>query len=83
MRRSETFYHSPKGLRRLLTLLPITLGGSIRSPAANNGVFGLRPTAWRLPVAGWAGTQLGEEQVVPVIGPLSTSIEGIKVSTVV
>lgn len=55
------------------------IGGSIRSPAANNGVFGLRPTTYRLPVNGWAATMFGEEQIVPVIGPLSTSIEGIKV----
>ena len=55
------------------------IGGSIRSPAANNGIFGLRPTTYRLPVNGWAATMFGEEQVVPVIGPMSTSIGGIKV----
>lgn len=54
------------------------IGGSIRSPAANNGVFGLRPTSFRLPFVGWTATQLGEEQIIPVIGPLSTTIEGIK-----
>lgn len=55
------------------------IGGSIRSPSANNGVFGLRPTTYRLPVNGWAATMFGEEQIVPVIGPMSTSIEGVKV----
>ena len=54
------------------------IGGSIRSPAANNGLFGLRPTTFRLPVAGWTATMLGEEQVIPVIGPISRSLEGIK-----
>jgi hypothetical protein len=39
------------------------IGGSIRSPAANNGLFGLRPTTFRLPVVGWTATMLGEEQV--------------------
>lgn len=55
------------------------IGGSIRSPAANNGVFGLRPTTYRLPVNGWAATMFGEEQIVPVIGPLSTSFGGVEV----
>lgn len=55
------------------------IGGSIRSPAANNGVFGLRPTSFRLPLDGLAATMLGQEQIVPVVGPMSTSLEGIKV----
>ncbi|KAL1614147.1 hypothetical protein SLS54_010003 [Diplodia seriata] len=55
------------------------IGGSVRSPAANCGVWGLRPTAHRLPNAGGVGTMKGQEQVVPVIGPLSTSLEGVKV----
>lgn len=54
------------------------IGGSIRSPAANNGLFGLRPTTFRLPVAGWTATMLGEEQIIPVIGPISRSLEGVK-----
>jgi len=43
------------------------IGGSIRSPAANNGVFGLRPTSFRLPLDGFAATMLGQEQIVPVV----------------
>ncbi|TVY76144.1 putative amidase [Lachnellula suecica] len=57
------------------------IGGSIRSPAANCGVYGFKPTAGRLPVAGWAGPAAGEEQILPTIGPLSTSFEGIKLFT--
>lgn len=34
--------------------------GSIRSPAANNGLYGLRPTSYRLPLAGLHATMLGE-----------------------
>jgi hypothetical protein len=34
--------------------------GSIRSPAANNGAYGLRPTSYRLPLAGISATMLGE-----------------------
>jgi len=55
------------------------IGGSIRSPAANQGLFGLRPSSYRLPLDGFAATMLGEEHIVPVVGPLSTSIEGIKI----
>lgn len=55
------------------------IGGSIRGPAANNGVFGFRPTTYRLPVAGWSATMLGAEHIVAVIGPLSTSLEGCKI----
>lgn len=52
------------------------IGGSIRSPAANNGLYGLKPTSGRLPNGGLRATMLGEEQIVPTIGPLSTSLEG-------
>ncbi|TVY51642.1 putative amidase [Lachnellula cervina] len=54
------------------------IGGSIRSPAANCGVYGMKPTALRLPVLGWLGPAAGQEQIVPTIGPLSTSLEGCK-----
>ena len=40
------------------------IGGSIRSPSANCGVYGFRPTSYRLPVDGWAATMLGSEQIV-------------------
>ncbi|KAK3114453.1 hypothetical protein LTR53_007224 [Teratosphaeriaceae sp. CCFEE 6253] len=67
------------GLRGSCLGIGTDIGGSIRSPAANNGVFGFRPTSYRLPVGGWAATMLGSEQIIPVIGPLSTSLDGIKV----
>lgn len=54
------------------------IGGSVRSPAANNGVWGLRPTSCRLPMSGMAATMMGQEHIVPVVGPLSTSLAGIK-----
>lgn len=50
----------------------------MRSPAANNGLFGLRPTALRVPVTGMAHAMGGYEQVLGSVGPLSTSIDGIK-----
>lgn len=53
------------------------IGGSIRAPAANNGVFGLRPTSFRLPAEGITA-MMGQEHVIGVLRPLSTSLEGVK-----
>lgn len=55
------------------------IGGSIRSPAANQGVFGFRPTSYRLPMGGVSMTSEGEEHIIAVIGPLSNSLEGINI----
>lgn len=54
------------------------VGGSIRSPAANCGVFGLKPTAFRLPTDGWGYMMAGADTVESVVGPLSTTVEGLK-----
>jgi amidase len=67
------------GMRGSCLGIGTDIGGSIRSPAANQGLFGLRPTSYRLPLDGFAATMTGQEQIVPVIGPLSTSLEGIKI----
>lgn len=67
------------GLRGSCLGVGTDIGGSIRSPAANQGLFGLKPTSYRLPLDGFAATMLGEEQIVPVVGPLSTSLEGVKI----
>ncbi|KAL8800773.1 MAG: hypothetical protein Q9182_004937 [Xanthomendoza sp. 2 TL-2023] len=66
------------GLRGSCLGIGSDIGGSVRSPSANCGLYGLRPSSYRVPVEGCAATMLGEEQVVPVIGPLSTSLEGVK-----
>ncbi|GAB7332275.1 hypothetical protein MBLNU13_g04115t2 [Cladosporium sp. NU13] len=67
------------GMRGSCLGIGTDIGGSIRSPAANQGLFGLKPTSYRLPLDGFAATMFGQEQIVPVIGPLSTSLEGIKI----
>ena len=67
------------GLRGSCLGIGTDIGGSIRSPAANQGLFGLKPTSYRLPLDGFAATMFGQEQIVPVIGPLSSSLEGIKI----
>lgn len=66
------------GLRGSCLGIGSDIGGSIRNPAANNGVFGLRPTALRLPLAGLVAPQAGAEQILPVVGPMSTSVPGIE-----
>lgn len=55
------------------------IGGSIRSPSANCGIWGFRPTSYRLPMAGLTAPMGGQEQIVPVIGPMSTSLGGCQV----
>ena len=54
------------------------VGGSIRSPSANNGVYGFRPTTFRLPTEGWLDTIASVEPITSVIGPMSTSLTGLK-----
>lgn len=66
------------GMRGSCLGLGSDIGGSIRSPAANCGLYGLRPSSYRIPVEGWSATMGGQEQIVAVLGPLSTSLEGIK-----
>lgn len=51
------------------------IGGSVRSPAANNGVYGLRPTSFRIPKQGILGVQSGRESIIGVVGPLAQSRE--------
>ncbi|KAI9743625.1 MAG: hypothetical protein M1818_002941 [Claussenomyces sp. TS43310] len=66
------------GLRGSILGIGTDIGGSIRSPAANNGLYGFKPTSYRLPLSGFSATMAGQEQIVAVTGPLSTSLEGIK-----
>ncbi|KAF5359209.1 hypothetical protein D9756_002880 [Leucocoprinus leucothites] len=54
------------------------LGGSIRIPAAFNGVYGLRPSFNRIPYAGCVNTYEGQNSVLSVMGPMSMSMEGIR-----
>jgi Asp-tRNA(Asn)/Glu-tRNA(Gln) amidotransferase A subunit family amidase len=53
------------------------VGGSIRVPAAACGVFGLKPTAFRVPTTGWSSTPPGADPIPTVLGPMSCSLEGI------
>ncbi|KAH7117155.1 amidase signature domain-containing protein [Dendryphion nanum] len=53
------------------------VGGSIRSPAANCGVWGFKPTAFRIPTDGWGYMMAAADSVESVLGPLSTSLFGL------
>ena len=54
-------------------------GGSIRAPAVNCGLYGLRPSSYRAPLMGITAPNVGSEQILPVVGPQSTTLEGIKI----
>ncbi|KAG9948151.1 amidase, partial [Aureobasidium melanogenum] len=56
------------------------IGGSIRIPAAFNGLFGLRPSAGRLPYEGMANSFDGAPSILSVVGPLSSSSGGVKLA---
>ncbi|KAI4734363.1 amidase [Aureobasidium sp. EXF-12298] len=56
------------------------IGGSIRIPAAFNGLFGLRPSAGRLPYEGMANSFDGAPSILSVVGPLSSSFAGVKLA---
>ncbi|KAL8872257.1 MAG: hypothetical protein Q9174_002081 [Haloplaca sp. 1 TL-2023] len=66
------------GLRGSCLGVGSDIGGSVRSPAANCGLYSLRPTTYRVPVTGFGGTMLSEEHILAVIGPMSTTLGGIK-----
>ncbi|KAJ7631192.1 general amidase [Roridomyces roridus] len=51
---------------------------SIRIPSAFCGVYGFRPSSHRVPYAGCVNSLEGEDAVVSVLGPLSNSLDGIK-----
>ncbi|RDW87968.1 hypothetical protein BP5796_03662 [Coleophoma crateriformis] len=53
------------------------MGGSIRLPAAFNGVYGLRTTAGRVSGIGIKAAGLGQESMHGVLGPLAHSIDDI------
>ncbi|KAK4540735.1 hypothetical protein LTR36_008950 [Oleoguttula mirabilis] len=49
------------------------IGGSIRIPAAFNGLYGIRPSAGRLPYEGMANSMEGQNSILSVVGPLATT----------
>ncbi|OCK98416.1 amidase [Cenococcum geophilum 1.58] len=54
------------------------LGGSIRIPAAFNGLYGIRPSTGRLPYEGMANSMDGQNSIPSVVGPLATSVSSLR-----
>lgn len=54
------------------------IGGSIRIPAAFNGLYGIRPSSGRLPYEGMANSMDGQNSVLSVVGPLSHSARSLR-----
>ena len=54
------------------------IGGSIRIPAAFNGLYGIRPSSGRLPYEGMANSMDGQNSVLSVVGPLATSARSLR-----
>ena len=57
------------------------IGGSIRIPAAFNGLYGLRPSTGRLPYEGMANSMDGQNTVLSVVGPLGTTASSLRLVT--
>jgi len=57
------------------------IGGSIRIPAAFNGLYGLRPSSGRLPYEGMANSLDGAPSILSVVGPLAPNATALKLVT--
>ena len=57
------------------------IGGSIRIPAAFNGLYGIRPSVGRLPYEGMANSMDGQNSILSVVGPLSHSAASLRLIT--
>lgn len=69
------------GIRGSPVGLGTDIGGSIRIPAAFNGLFGLRPSVGRLPYHGMANSMDGQNSILSVVGPLGTTAASVKLIT--
>ncbi|KAL8942558.1 MAG: hypothetical protein Q9216_001602 [Gyalolechia sp. 2 TL-2023] len=54
------------------------IGGTNVPNTANNGIYGFKPTSFRIPTDGWSSIAPGADPIPTVVGPLSTSLEGLK-----
>lgn len=53
------------------------IGGSIRVPAAFNGLYGFKPSGKRVPTGGWECTYIGQESITAVVGPMGHNIDDL------
>jgi amidase len=54
------------------------IGGSIRIPAAFNGLYGIRPSSGRLPYEGMANSMDGQNSILSVVGPIAPNPKVLK-----
>lgn len=54
------------------------IGGSVRIPAAFNGLFGLRPSSGRVPYEGAANSMDGQSTILSVIGPIAPNLRSVR-----
>ena len=54
------------------------IGGSIRIPSSVNGLYGIRPSSGRIPYEGVANSMDGQNTVLSVLGPMSTSAAALR-----
>ncbi|KAL9637638.1 MAG: hypothetical protein Q9164_002071 [Protoblastenia rupestris] len=59
------------GLKGSPVGLSSDIGGSIRVPAAFNGLYDIKPSSGRLPYEGMANSMDGQNSILSVVGPLS------------
>ncbi|KAF2025582.1 amidase [Setomelanomma holmii] len=69
------------GIRGSPLGLGTDIGGSIRIPAAFNGLYGLRPSTGRLPYHGMANSMDGQNSILSVVGPLATNAASLRLIT--
>ncbi|KAH4340693.1 amidase [Parastagonospora nodorum] len=69
------------GIRGSPLGLGTDIGGSIRIPAAFNGLYGLRPSTGRLPYHGMANSMDGQNSILSVVGPLGTTASSLRLIT--
>lgn len=53
------------------------IGGSVRAPAADSGVYGFKPTTKRIPPQGTKNPMVGKDAINATMGPLCTSRDTI------
>ncbi|KAH7070144.1 amidase signature domain-containing protein [Paraphoma chrysanthemicola] len=69
------------GIRGSPLGLGTDIGGSIRIPAAFNGLYGLRPSTGRFPYHGMANSMDGQNTILSVVGPLATNATSLRLIT--
>lgn len=56
------------------------IGGSIRVPAAFNGIYGLRTSVGRIPYEGAENSMDGQNTVPSVVGPMAGSVGAVRLA---